>query len=152
MILLRMSYTWSLGYNYVLEYNYSISHKMCTRFRVSFLLWLYNQLLLGKWDLSTRIVQDFFTETEAVVWLLQWKICVVLVIYLRYLTISFLGNNCESAPKINPTQAWHIMTSSNGNIFRVTGHLCGEFTGPRRIPCTKASDAELGCFLWSAPE
>ena len=23
----------------------------------------------------------------------------------------------------------HMMTSSNGNIFRVTGHLCGEFTG-----------------------
>ena len=22
------------------------------------------------------------------------------------------------------------MTSSNGNIFRVTGHLCGEFTDP----------------------
>ena len=22
-----------------------------------------------------------------------------------------------------------MMTSSNGNIFRVTGHLCGEFTG-----------------------
>ena len=26
-----------------------------------------------------------------------------------------------------------MMTSSNGNIFRVTGHLCGEFTGPRLI-------------------
>ena len=25
----------------------------------------------------------------------------------------------------------------NGNIFRVTGHLCGEFTGPRWIPRTK---------------
>ena len=24
-----------------------------------------------------------------------------------------------------------MMTSSNGNIFRATGHLCGEFTGPR---------------------
>ena len=24
-----------------------------------------------------------------------------------------------------------MMTSSNGNIFRVTGHLCGEFTGHR---------------------
>ena len=23
------------------------------------------------------------------------------------------------------------MTSSDGNIFRVTGHLCGEFTGNR---------------------
>ena len=43
-----------------------------------------------------------------------------------------------------------MMTSSNGNIFRVTGHLCGEFTGPRWIPRTKASDAELWCFLWSA--
>ena len=46
----------------------------------------------------------------------------------------------------------HMMTSSNGNIFRVTGHLCGKFTGPRWIPCTKASDAELWCFLWSATE
>ena len=40
-----------------------------------------------------------------------------------------------------------MMTSSNGNIFRVTGHLCGEFTGPRWIPPTKASDAELWCFF-----
>ena len=24
----------------------------------------------------------------------------------------------------------YMMTSSNGNIFGVTGHLCGEFTGP----------------------
>ena len=40
-----------------------------------------------------------------------------------------------------------IMTSSNGNIFRVTGHLCGEFTGPRWIPRTKARDAELAVFF-----
>ena len=38
-----------------------------------------------------------------------------------------------------------MMTSSNGNIFRVTGPLCGEFTGHRWIPRTKASDAELWC-------
>ena len=30
-----------------------------------------------------------------------------------------------------------MMTSSNGNIFRVTGYLCGEFTGPRWIPPTQ---------------
>ena len=50
---------------------------------------------------------------------------------------------------------WRIypmMTSSNGNIFRVTGHLCGKFTGPRWISHTKASDAELWCFLWFTPE
>ena len=34
----------------------------------------------------------------------------------------------------------YMMTSSNGNIFRVTGHFCGEFTGPRCIPRTKASN------------
>ena len=45
-----------------------------------------------------------------------------------------------------------MMTSSNGNIFRVTGHLCGESTGPRWIPRIKASDAELWCFLSSASE
>ena len=40
-----------------------------------------------------------------------------------------------------------MVTSSNGNIFRVTGHLCGEFTGRRWIPHTKTSDAELWCFF-----
>ena len=45
-----------------------------------------------------------------------------------------------------------MMTSSNGNIFRFTGPLCGELTGHRWIPYTKAGDAELWCFLWSAPE
>ena len=44
------------------------------------------------------------------------------------------------------------MASSNGNIFCVTGPLWGESTGHRWIPPTKASDAELWYFLWSAPE
>ena len=29
------------------------------------------------------------------------------------------------------------MTSSNGNIFRVTGPLCGEFTGPGEFPAQR---------------
>ena len=45
-----------------------------------------------------------------------------------------------------------MMTLSNENIFGVTGPLCGKFTGDRWIPLTKASHAELWCFLWSAPE
>ena len=40
-----------------------------------------------------------------------------------------------------------MMTSSNGDIFRVTGPLCGEWW----IPLTKSSDTELWCFLLSAP-
>ena len=42
--------------------------------------------------------------------------------------------------------ALNMMTSSNGNIFFVSGSLYGW------IPLTEASDAELWCFLWPAPE
>ena len=47
---------------------------------------------------------------------------------------------------------WHMITSSNANIFRVTGPLWGESTCHRWIPLTKASDAVLWYFLWSRPE
>ena len=38
--------------------------------------------------------------------------------------------------------AHNMMTSSNGNIFRVTGHLCREFTGefPAQMPVTRSFD------------
>ena len=35
---------------------------------------------------------------------------------------------------LKPKQIRFMMTSSNGNVFRVTGHLCGEFTDPGEIP------------------
>ena len=63
-------------------------------------------------------------------------------------TCSFIFTALE---KLHSSCSAPMMTSSNGNIFHVTGHLCVEFTGPRWIPHTKASDAELWCFLWSAP-
>ena len=45
-----------------------------------------------------------------------------------------------------------MKTSSNGYILRVTGPLWGESIGHRWIPLTKASDAELWCFVLYAPE
>ena len=41
-----------------------------------------------------------------------------------------------------------MMASLNGNIFRVTGLLFGDFTGHRWISHTKASDAEHICFFF----
>ena len=53
----------------------------------------------------------------------------------------------------NPSILWqHMMTSSNGNTFRISGPLCGEITDYRWIPPTKASDAGLWCCLWCAPK
>ena len=34
----------------------------------------------------------------------------------------------------NGIEIYSVMTSSNGNIFRVTGPLCGEFTSPGEFP------------------
>ena len=80
-----------------------------------------------------------------------------------YRTMVSPGNHCcqltTGVRSLTEFQKLHcmtwyqgMMTSSNGNFFRVTGPLCGEFTGHRWIPHTKASDAELWCFLWSVSE
>ena len=43
--------------------------------------------------------------------------------------------------------AYVMMTSSNGNIFRVTGPLCGEFTGHRWIPSQRPVTRSFGVFF-----
>ena len=48
-------------------------------------------------------------------------------------------------------RAYVMTTSSNWNIFRVTGQLCGEFTGDRWIPNTKAMTRSFDKFLWFVP-
>ena len=40
-----------------------------------------------------------------------------------------------------------MMTSSNGNIFRVTGRLCGEFTGPGEFTTQRAVTRNFGVFF-----
>ena len=62
---------------------------------------------------------------------------------------SFVRFGCLNI--LGPTSSDDIhsmMTSSNENIFPLTGPLCGEFTGHRRSPLTKAGDTQLWCFLW----
>ena len=76
-----------------------------------------------------------------------------------------LGRFTKSLDKIHMqvnTMNWSLLpfakkTQSHDDViklnhFRVTGPLWGESTGHRWIPRTIASDADLWCFLWSAPE
>ena len=60
----------------------------------------------------------------------------------NYSTVSIKGLYRPESPQ------GHMMTSSNGNIFLVTGPLRRESIGHRWIPLTQASEAEL-CFLQS---
>ena len=40
-----------------------------------------------------------------------------------------------------------MMTSSNGNIFRVTGPLCGKFTGPGEFPAKRPVTRSFDVFF-----
>ena len=83
----------------------------------------------------------------------------MLIVWI-HLFIIFKPTVAHTPLRLYKLKHWHtpacdlfpMMKSSNGNIFNVTGPLCGEFTGHRWTPLTMASGAELWCFLWSGPE
>ena len=51
-------------------------------------------------------------------------------------------------PRIDIVRISHVMmTSSNGNIFRVTGPLCGEFTGPGEFPTQRPVTRSFDVFF-----
>ena len=83
----------------------------------STLIWKFNQWISSLWYLLVRLAV-VITQCKIMPHCIQWK--------------------NERLP---------MMTSSNGSIFCVTGPLCGEFTGHRWLPLTKASDAELDIFF-----
>ena len=58
-----------------------------------------------------------------------------------------IRGHVRNGPWWPPGKRDHMMTSSNRNIFRVTGPLWGEFTGQRWICLTKTSPAELSGFV-----
>ena len=107
------------------------------------------------WDinkiLETTISNGFSRNKYFVSWL-----------KIHWLSMDHLRNCRLFGAKPLPKQhilcytesARHIfmMTPSKGNIFHVTDPLWGESIGHRWNPLTKASDAELWRFLWSAPE
>ena len=64
------------------------------------------------------------------------------------MTVTMAGTKATKYPKHVSYIPFFMMTSSNGNIFHVTGPLCGEFTGHRWNPLAKASGAEFWCFFY----
>ena len=44
-----------------------------------------------------------------------------------------------------------MMTSANGNIFRVTGHLCGKLTGPGEFPAQRPVTRSFDVFFDLCP-
>ena len=74
-------------------------------------------------------------------------------LYLRWLTWGYwdmvypssLWSEVEELYSSSLTHS--MMKSSNGNIFRVTGPLCGEFTGPGDFPTQRPVTRSFDVFV-----
>ena len=100
-----------------------------------FMFSLQSPISTRRWERHRLVMYDFYWSTGR-------------IHKMRTAHFSFVAEICPYIMFLLQI----MMTSSNGYIFRVTCPLCGEFTGDRWIPSTKASDAELWCFLWSLSE
>ena len=132
--------------------NVCIAMRMCS---LCFLLWsVYSETHSGMPQGSLLPAVLILQQHAANQWLKQQRKISGSKAAAKYIFAKGLNTDIMADYLLMNSEAIYstinMMTSSNGNIFRVTGPLCGEFTGPRWIPHTKASDAELWCFLWSA--
>ena len=69
------------------------------------------------------------------------------VIMNRYIFLSLCISVMFPWIILKGNTAIFMMTSSNGNIFRVTGHLCGEFTGPGEFPTQRPVPRSFDVFF-----
>ena len=66
----------------------------------------------------------------------------------HYIMILFgLLNSLSHGRCIRIFEIFIMMTSSNGNIFRVTGAFCGEFTGPGEFPAQRPVTRSFDVFF-----
>ena len=62
-----------------------------------------------------------------------------------YASIMHYGEDVSKSPAV------FVRPTIDGNVSRVIGPFCEEFTGHRWIPLIKVNDAEVWCFL-SVPD
>ena len=88
-------------------------------------------------------------------WLFGWaKIIRTNLIHTRYTYFrhSFYTKKTFTRIRVEWIKSAHrhqnlMMTSSNGSIFRVTGPLCGEFTGPGEFPTQRPVTRSFDVFF-----
>ena len=98
----------------------------------------------------------YFIKSSCIYWYSSWqpllgdKLCMT---YGRYspvninLALMYVCRNNRWKMCIMAVPTLNMMTSSNGNIFRVTGPLCGEFTGPGEFPAKRPVTRSFDIFF-----
>ena len=70
-------------------------------------------------------------------WCVQWEMLMLFLYQMCRLNVMGESWDIRALHSTQNIIRQHMMTSSNGNIFRDTGHLCGEFTDHQWIPAHK---------------
>ena len=122
---------------------YSLHHMnewISSEWRAENLSWKlsFNQALPG-WDYSNSVLHSL-RETHFYIWK---DVCYIPINH--YLKPWWLHWYAYMSPGFSEMR--YMMTSSNGNIFRVTGHFSGEFTGPRWIPAQRPVTQSVDVFF-----
>ena len=69
-----------------------------------------------------------------------------ILLFMRIKAFRLLSTNISTIIPFSQ-KCFLMMTSSNGNTFRVTGPLCGEFTGHRWIPLKRPVTRNFTVFF-----
>ena len=77
-----------------------------------------------------------------------WTDCFIIKINSEVLPWDLIRMTLCNGSYLLMVMSWSMMTSSNGNIFRVTGHLCGEFTGHMWIPTLRSVTRSVDVFFY----
>ena len=127
---------------YFMGHNVEVLSPVCPPNQPPFIAVVLNKLLnkqLSPWCFETPwrscyVIEKIESEAHSHQWpiLLRKLTQVKLNCHWNSMAVYHLGKHTVNFLS--------MMASSNGNIFRVTGHLCGEFTGHPWIPRTKARD------------
>ena len=102
------------------------------------------------------VVRDFSCHCKCkdVTWFVHWFLCknnnhFQVLVYgpTNHLRNGSLKHHAHPGLIKQGFLFQNMMTSSNGNIFRVTGPLCGEFTGPGEFPTQRPMTRSFDVFL-----
>ena len=136
-----------------------VSSVICRLQGLSYLCaWLYMSFLLFCsfitifiFILNYVLIVTFWILTYYKIWILLNIYCFIwnywIIYFVTCLEVFWISSR-------GGCPVGSMMASSNGNIFRVTGPLCGEFTGPGEFPAhrpvTRSFDVffDLGLNKW----
>ena len=109
-----------------------------------------------KWYLRTKNIHQFdgnilnqISFWNSVTYWYKWNKHVQCKFFTKCNCIGQKYVWCNTSPIQSHTFIMYqsMMTSSNGNFFRVTGPLCGEFTGPGEFPAQRPVKRSFDVFF-----